>query len=357
MKTNKFFKAGVTLLSVVVLGGAFVAPAVAGLNPAVVYAEESQQEVYIDYIFRHKDGTFSSMPSTSDVVSAKDSYYPAIKEYPGFVYSGYLPSAASALDHNIDYANKRSGQPILTPNDAVENGTVRIAFLYYDQITTPDPTPQPQPQPQVEVKTETAVEAVPFGSSEIQNPDLPKGTRNVKVAGVNGEVTITYEVTYTDGVETSRVEKSREVTKAAVDEVIEVGTKEPAPTPTPKPDPQPTPDPAPKPNPVPTPQPKPTPDPKPAPAPAPAPKGDVDNKSAEPKANNAGQKPAPKAEEQKPAEKPAEPAQKVVTPASDKKEAATTANTAAGDSNPFAVVALAIATVLGFLFSFRKNEN
>ena len=47
----------------------------------------------------------------------------------------------------------------------------------------------------------------------------------MKTAGKKGVRTIVYTVTYTDGVETGRVEKSSTITTPAVDEIVEVGTK------------------------------------------------------------------------------------------------------------------------------------
>ncbi|MCY7101828.1 G5 domain-containing protein [Streptococcus oralis] len=79
--------------------------------------------------------------------------------------------------------------------------------------------------PVVTTKEETKTEEVTFQTKEVTNPDLPEGTRVVKTAGKNGVRTIVYTVTYTDGVETGRVEKSNTITTPAVDEVVEVGTK------------------------------------------------------------------------------------------------------------------------------------
>ena len=47
----------------------------------------------------------------------------------------------------------------------------------------------------------------------------------MKAVGKKGVRTIVYTVTYTDGVETGRVEKSKTITTPAVDEIVEVGTK------------------------------------------------------------------------------------------------------------------------------------
>ena len=82
----------------------------------------------------------------------------------------------------------------------------------------------------VTTKEETKTEEVAFQTKEVTNPDLPEGSRQVKTAGKKGVRTIVYTVTYTDGVETGRVEKSNTITIPAVDEIVEVGTKKVAST-------------------------------------------------------------------------------------------------------------------------------
>ena len=82
----------------------------------------------------------------------------------------------------------------------------------------------PKPQPEITTQDVTVKEPIPYGSSTVKNPALPKGTRNTKVQGVNGEKEVVYTITFTDGKETGRVKKSETVIKPAVDEVIEEGT-------------------------------------------------------------------------------------------------------------------------------------
>ena len=84
--------------------------------------------------------------------------------------------------------------------------------------------------PVVTTKEETKTEEVAFQTKEVTNSELPEGSRQVKTAGKKGVRTIVYTVTYTDGVETGRVEKSNTITTPAVDEVVEVGTKKVAST-------------------------------------------------------------------------------------------------------------------------------
>ena len=80
----------------------------------------------------------------------------------------------------------------------------------------------------VTTKEETKTEEVAFQTKEVTNPNLPEGSRQVKTAGKKGVRTIVETVTYTDGVETGRVEKSNTITTPAVDEVVEIGTKKAA---------------------------------------------------------------------------------------------------------------------------------
>jgi hypothetical protein len=68
------------------------------------------------------------------------------------------------------------------------------------------------------------------------------GKEEVTTKGVDGVKTLTYEVVFTDGVETSRRLVSEEVTTKPVDEVTSVGTRQPPPPP-PEPEPEPEPEP------------------------------------------------------------------------------------------------------------------
>ena len=115
----------------------------------------------------------------------------------------------------------------VTYTDGVETGRVEKS----NTITTPavdeviEVGTKKVVVPVVTTKEETKTEEVAFQTKEVTNPDLPEGSRQVKTAGKKGVRTIVYTVTYTDGVETGRVEKSNTITIPAVDEIVEVGTK------------------------------------------------------------------------------------------------------------------------------------
>lgn len=76
----------------------------------------------------------------------------------------------------------------------------------------------------VEKKTETKTEAIPYESVTQNDNTVASGQTSV-TGGVDGVRTITYEVTYTNGTETSRTQTSSVITMQPVTKVTKVGTK------------------------------------------------------------------------------------------------------------------------------------
>ena len=81
----------------------------------------------------------------------------------------------------------------------------------------------------VEVVEETRTIPIPYETEYRDAEDLLIGKERVAQEGVNGEITITEEVTYTDGVETNKTEIKRETTIEPTPHIIEVGVREPGP--------------------------------------------------------------------------------------------------------------------------------
>jgi hypothetical protein len=81
------------------------------------------------------------------------------------------------------------------------------------------------PAPTVEKRNETETQEIPFETTTVQDSHLAKGTEQVRTKGVPGIKTLTYEVTLTNGVRTDRKLIGETVTKAAVAQVVAVGTK------------------------------------------------------------------------------------------------------------------------------------
>jgi resuscitation-promoting factor RpfB len=85
------------------------------------------------------------------------------------------------------------------------------------------PTPAPRPVIQKRLVIETR--AIAFATRTVNDPTLAEGTRVVRIRGVPGVRTLTYEVTLTNGVQTAKRLVRSEVTRAPVTRVISVGTK------------------------------------------------------------------------------------------------------------------------------------
>jgi hypothetical protein len=82
----------------------------------------------------------------------------------------------------------------------------------------------------VEVRTVTETQSIPFTETTVNDPSLAKGKTEVRTQGVNGEKTLTYEVTYTNGVQTDKRLVREVVTKEPVQKVTAIGTKQAAPS-------------------------------------------------------------------------------------------------------------------------------
>ena len=86
-----------------------------------------------------------------------------------------------------------------------------------------------KPVPVIEVVEETETEVIPFEKETVEDDTFDVGYEEVTQEGVDGVETVIYDVTYTDGVETDRTEKSRSVTTEPITEITTIGTKEPDP--------------------------------------------------------------------------------------------------------------------------------
>jgi hypothetical protein len=83
----------------------------------------------------------------------------------------------------------------------------------------------PAATPAQEKRTVTETQPIPFAKRTVDDPALSRGARQVRTAGVPGVKTLTYEVTYSLGVQVDKKLISESVTQAPVTEVVAVGTK------------------------------------------------------------------------------------------------------------------------------------
>lgn len=75
-------------------------------------------------------------------------------------------------------------------------------------------------------KTSTSTVVIPYQTYNVYVSNLAKGTTQTTTQGVNGEKTVTTEMTYEDGKLISQKEISSTITKQPVTQVVAIGTKE-----------------------------------------------------------------------------------------------------------------------------------
>jgi hypothetical protein len=124
----------------------------------------------------------------------------------------------------------KAGQPAARAQGDVRTSQAAAADSPERAAPPESPTiaaqPSPTSQPQVDVRTVTETQAIAFPEKTVNDPSLAKDTRRVKTRGVAGSKTLTYEVTYTDGVQTAKNLVREVVTKQPVTQVTAVGTKQ-----------------------------------------------------------------------------------------------------------------------------------
>ncbi|MEV4344855.1 G5 domain-containing protein [Actinoplanes sp. NPDC049596] len=92
------------------------------------------------------------------------------------------------------------------------------------------PAPPPvvaagDPRPVLTTRTEIETRPIPFQTQLVRDPSLPRGARKIRTAGVAGEETLRYLVTFTDGKQTERRLLDSTVTKQPQDRVIAFGSR------------------------------------------------------------------------------------------------------------------------------------
>lgn len=98
--------------------------------------------------------------------------------------------------------------------------------LLGDVVPSPSATEPTAKTPVVTKKTVKQTKSLRYGTREVDDDSLAEGKTKVRVKGVNGVQTTTYEITLTDGKETARRQTSSVVTKKPVTKVIAIGTKQ-----------------------------------------------------------------------------------------------------------------------------------
>jgi hypothetical protein len=87
------------------------------------------------------------------------------------------------------------------------------------------PVADGDPRPVLTTRTEIETRAIPFQTRLVRDPSLPRGARKIRSAGVPGEQTLRYLVTFTDGKQTERRLLDTTVTREPQDRVIVFGSR------------------------------------------------------------------------------------------------------------------------------------
>jgi len=96
---------------------------------------------------------------------------------------------------------------------------------------SPTPTRSAAASPRVETRIVTEDQEASYTTTRVDDPGIDEGTEVVRTKGISGVSTFTYEVTYTNGLQTGRKLVKQEITRAPVTEVVAVGTRRNIPAP------------------------------------------------------------------------------------------------------------------------------
>jgi hypothetical protein len=81
------------------------------------------------------------------------------------------------------------------------------------------------PAPSVK-RTVTVAQAIPFATQTVNDPSIARGMTTVRISGVPGVKTLTYEVTFRNGVQTGMELVDEVINEAPVAQVIAIGTQD-----------------------------------------------------------------------------------------------------------------------------------
>ncbi len=103
-----------------------------------------------------------------------------------------------------------------------------VANLRHDvpKQNTPSHTASKEQRTQAtRIEQEVRTETIPYGRHTVNDDNITYRQKRLRTAGIAGVKAYTYEVTYTDGQETTRRLIREEVTRQPTNEVTVVGTK------------------------------------------------------------------------------------------------------------------------------------
>jgi hypothetical protein len=119
------------------------------------------------------------------------------------------------------------GSPDVEPAAAAEPAATAPAVVAVESESAAPPasTAPPSAEPQVETRTVTQTAAIAYSTRTVKDTALAKGKTKVRTKGVAGVRTLTYQVTFVDGQQTTKKLVKSVVTRKPVTKVVAVGAK------------------------------------------------------------------------------------------------------------------------------------
>lgn len=174
-----------------------------------------------------REHTIEDFLETENIKYCKADYISKSPET--FIYDGISFDLRHATDYTVTADGKTAEYKTLkrTVGDALAEEGIKVGDL---DIVTPSTDSKMGDNmniviQRVTVKEEIKEEPVAFKTVEKDDSSLNEGTSKVVTEGKNGIDKVTYQITYVDGVESSRKEVGRETVTAAVDKVVANGTR------------------------------------------------------------------------------------------------------------------------------------
>lgn len=127
--------------------------------------------------------------------------------------------------------------PLVSDEDAGDSKPRPVPSQTSTPAPTRTPTPKPSPTPLTSTRDETVTEPITFERVTVEDGSLARGATQITTGGADGEKTLTYRVTLSDGKEVGRELVSEVVTREPVAEVTSLGTYDAPPPPPPPPAP------------------------------------------------------------------------------------------------------------------------
>ena len=133
-------------------------------------------------------------------------------------------SNTSTADSSNTSNNKSSSSSVENTSTTTDSGNTTNSKSTTKTVTNTSSTKSSDSG--TTTKTSTSTVVIPYQTYNVYVANLDKGTTQTTTQGVNGEKTVTTEMTYEDGKLVSQKEISSTITKQPVTQVVAIGTKE-----------------------------------------------------------------------------------------------------------------------------------